>query len=167
MTDLVTFVGQIVKNEFFLGVCASLLAAALFPTISEIGGGLLAKVFGWLPVQGKTNLSKCTWHSTWHVQSARFPSSQVTDKAVKVRQFGNRVFVKFKNESLEFLAKGVIDSGRYLTGTWQDKTEGGYHGAFQLIIDPVSRDMSGKWIGYSTNGTVKEGLWVWKRNPSN
>ena len=80
---------------------------------------------------------------------------------MRVRQFGNRVFIRFKNEALEFFARGRIDGGRYLTGTWQDETEGGYHGAFQLIIDPKTRDMSGRWIGYSTQGVVKEGLWLW------
>lgn len=163
MTELVAIIGQIVKNEFLLGVCASLIAAALFPPISEIGCGLLAKVFGWLPVQSKTNLSACTWRSTWHVQSTHFPP-EVTDEAVKIRQLGNRVFMKFKNGSLEFVARGVIDNGRYVTGTWRDRTEDGYHGAFQLVIDPATKNMSGKWIGFSTQDFVKEGLWVWTRN---
>ena len=166
MIEVVTFIGSVVKNEFFLGVCASLLAAILFPTISELGSALLAKLFGWLPIQGKTDLSNCTWRATFHVQSERLPP-QVTDEEVKVRQFGNRIFVKFKTGPLEFQARGVIDGGRYVTGTWQDKTQGGYHGSFQLIIDPITRNMAGKWIGYSTLGIVKEGAWEWTRNTPN
>ena len=166
MTDILALIGSALKNEFFLGVCASLLAAALFPTISDVGSALLARLFGWLPLQGKTNLSSTTWRATFHVQSERLPP-QVTDEEVIVRQFGNRVFVRFKTGPLEFFARGVIDSGRYVTGTWHDKTQGGYHGAFQLIIDPITRNMAGKWIGYSTHGAVKEGLWEWTRNTPN
>lgn len=161
--SLVTGALHIFKNDFVLGVSASLVAAALFPVIADFLGALLAKLFGWLPVQGKTDLSNCTWRSVWHVESQRF-SPQVIDEAVRIRQLGNRVFMKFKNGSLDFQARGVIDSGRFVTGTWRDKVEGGYHGAFQLIIDPVTRNMSGRWVGYSTQGFVKENLWVWTRN---
>jgi hypothetical protein len=67
---------------------------------------------------------------------------------------------------MNFMAKGVIDGGRYLTGTWSDRKQGGYHGAFQLIIDPKTRNMSGTWIGYSMSGVVKHGSWIWTRtNP--
>jgi hypothetical protein len=166
VNDVLTFLVGIVKNSFFLGVCSSLIAAALFPHITEIASSVLAKLFGWLPVQGKTDLSNCTWQTTFEVESDRFPK-KVTDEEVKIRQFGNRVFIKFKTASLDFIARGVIDSGRYVTGTWQDKIQGGYHGAFQLIIDPVTRDMSGRWIGYSTQGVVKQGLWIWIRNIPN
>jgi len=114
-----------------------------------------------MPLQGRLNLSG-PWQATWHVQSSRFPES-VSDSSVTVRQFFNRIYVKFQNEDLRFHAKGVIDSNRYVTGTWSDSIQGGYHGAFQLIIDPKSRNMKGLWIGYSTSGSVKHGEWVWER----
>jgi hypothetical protein len=162
MTDMLAHLEQFIKS-FFLGVGSSIVAATLFPPLTDIASSLIAKLFGWLPVQGKTNLSNCTWKTKFEVDSARFPK-EVIDDEVKVRQFGNRVFISFKTASLDFLARGIIDSGRYVTGTWQDKVQGGYHGAFQLIIDPVSRNMSGRWIGYSTQGTVKQGQWIWTRN---
>ena len=61
---IVSFIGQVLRNDFFLGLCASLLAAILFPSISDLGSAFLAKVFGWLPFQGKTNLAKTTWRAT-------------------------------------------------------------------------------------------------------
>lgn len=164
MHQVLKIVVALFTNSFVGGVVTSLVAAALFPAVAEVLGSCFAKLFGWLPVKGRTNLSNCAWRTTFHVQSSRFPA-EVTDENVKVRQFGKRVFIKFKTASLDFLARGVIDSGRYVTGTWQDRIEGGYHGAFQLIIDPVNRNMAGKWIGYSTSGVVKEGEWIWIRNP--
>lgn len=150
---------------FFLGIAASVIAAAiaaaLFPAVTAVGTRLLVHLFGWLPITGKVDLSG-KWSSTWRVVSDRFPSD-VTDNEASIRQLGNRIFVRFKNENMEFLAIGVIDSGRYVTGTWTDKIKGGYHGAFQMVIDPKTREMAGLWIGYSASGFVKSGKWEWTR----
>jgi len=122
---------------------------------------VMVRLFGWLPIRGRTNLSG-TWFSAWQVESERFPA-EVTDEQALIRQFGNRVFVKFRNEQMQFIARGIIDGGRYVTGTWSDRFQGGYHGAFQLIIDPKNRNLSGIWVGYSMTGMVKHGSWVWNR----
>jgi hypothetical protein len=154
-------------TEFILGVIASLLAATLFPVIAEMGSALLVRMIGWLPLKGKTNLSG-TWSSTWHVDSPRFPPS-VTDDNSEIHQLWNRVYMQHNADGIKFHANGKIDSGRYVTGVWFDETDGGYHGAFQLIIDPKTRNMSGEWVGYSTTGIVKHGKWVWvqkRPNPS-
>jgi len=152
-------------SQFILGVVASLLAASLFPAIAEIASATLARMIGWLPLKGKTNLSG-TWSSTWHVQSERFPPT-VTDRCSKIRQLGNRVYIQHNAQGIKFRANGTIDSGRYVTGVWFDETDGGYHGAFQLVIDPQTRNMAGQWVGYSTTGVVKNGQWVWVRQPPN
>jgi hypothetical protein len=149
-------------GEFILGVIASLLAAALFPALSDAMSQVIVRWLSWLPVRSKVKLSG-DWESSWHVQSGRFPE-KVTCSSLSVNQFGRRFYARFKVGSVDFYAHGEIDAGRYVTGLWKDKTEGGYHGAFQFVIDPNSRDMGGLWIGFSTSGVVKQGVWEWHRN---
>lgn len=152
-------------TAFILGVIASLLAAALFPSLAEMGSAILVRMIGWLPLKRKTNLSGI-WASTWYVDSPRFPTS-VTDDSSEIRQLGNRVYMQHNADGIKFQANGKIDGGRYITGVWLDETDGGYHGAFQLIIDPKTRNMSGEWVGYSTEGFVKHGKWEWvQKRPS-
>jgi hypothetical protein len=162
MIPLLNGLKTVIASGFVFGVLSSLVAAACYPRLAGLGTSVLAKLFGWLPIKGRADLTNCTWTTTFEVESTRFPK-EVTDDQVKIRQFGNRVFIKFHAANLEFFAEGVIDGGRYLTGNWRDRIEGGYHGAFQLIIDPVSRNMAGRWIGYSSGGVVKQGIWVWTR----
>lgn len=148
-------------GQFFLGVVASLVAAAIFPSLSDGLFRVLLRVFSWLPVPRKVNLGG-PWESTWYVDSTRFPN-KVSCRNVVVKQLRNRFYARLKVDNVDFYAHGEIDSGRYVTGVWKDNTEGGYHGSFQFIIDPSTRDMDGLWIGYSTKGTVKQGRWEWHR----
>ena len=146
---------------FFLGVVSSLLAAAIFPIISSVGSQIFVFVFSWVAFPTRANVSGA-WESTWYVESDRFPK-RVTCSRCVIRQLGSRFYSRFSVGSVDFFAVGKIEDDRYLTGTWRDKTEGGYHGSFQLIIDPNSRDMAGLWIGFSTSGVVKHGVWEWHR----
>ncbi len=146
-------------TAFLLGVIASLFAAALFPAFAELGSNILVRMVGWLPLKGKTNLSG-KWTSIWHVDSPRFPPEN-PDEDAEIRQLGNRIYMQHNADGIMFRASGKIDSGRYVTGVWFDETDGGYHGAFQLVIDPKTRNMDGEWVGYSTEGFVKHGKWVW------
>jgi hypothetical protein len=149
-------------SEFLLGVVASLLAAVMFPAVAVFGRFLLASAFGWLPIGRKINLNGA-WRSTWHVSSPRFPPF-VTDSKTRVRQFGSNFFANFEAQGVDMVASGIVDSGRYVTGTWKDRIEGGYHGSFQLIIDPFDKKkMSGTWIGFSSTGVVKNGAWEWEK----
>lgn len=52
------------------------------------------------------------------------------------------------------------------TGTWTEKTstEGHYkgavyHGTLQMLIDPMGRSMTGKWVGFSKDFKVNSGDW--------
>lgn len=153
--------GEAIVGTFFLGVVSSIAATAIFPSLSDGMSVLVARLFSWVPTSTRANV-RGKWTSTWHVQSGRFPP-QVTCSDVKVKQLGRRFYARFKVGNVNFHAYGNIDSGRYVTGFWKDDTQGGYHGSFQLIIDPDSRDMTGLWIGYSMSGTIKHGAWEWHR----
>lgn len=145
-----------------LGVLGSIIAAALFPGLQAAAIQGIIRVAGWLPLR-QPALFSGTWHVVWEVESPRYEREQV-DPSVQLRQLGRRVFATVRAKQAQFDITGIIDGGRYVTGTWRDRTEGGYHGAFQLVVDPSTRDMRGTWIGYSTGGSVKSGRFLWTRN---
>jgi len=56
--------------------------------------------------------------------------------------------------------------GSVATGTWTERTSptdyyqgATYHGTLQLLVDPVGRRMSGKWLGFGKNFRVNTGEW--------
>lgn len=62
---------------------------------------------------------------------------------------------------LYFSAKKSI-----VTGTWTEKTSDEshykgavYRGTLQMLIDPMGRSMTGKWIGFSRDFKVNSGDW--------
>jgi hypothetical protein len=59
----------------------------------------------------------------------------------------------------------VVD-GSIATGTWTERTSptgyyrgSVYHGTLQLIVNPMGRAMSGKWLGFGKNFQVNTGEW--------
>jgi hypothetical protein len=53
-----------------------------------------------------------------------------------------------------------------VTGTWSETTsaEGhyqgaAYHGTLQMVVNPMGRDMTGKWVGFSKDFQVESGDW--------
>src|ERR1039458_3477833 len=94
--------------------------------------------------------------------SSSSPSPSIGRRIV-VRPSGKRIYAKSRAGKFDFYLIGTVDGGRYITGTWFDETQGGYHGAFQFVVDPATGNFSGLWIGFSKTGIVKHGFWVWER----
>ncbi len=152
-----------ISASLLVGIIGSLLATFLFPALQNAVQSGIVRLFGWVPFRRKSSLTG-PWRSEWHVESEKYPPI-VVDESATVRQVGTRFYAKFRSKLLDCHLVGTIDSGRYVTGTWYDDLEGGYHGAFQFIVDPTSgKSLSGKWIGYSTTGRVKEGDWTWEQH---
>jgi hypothetical protein len=145
----------------FIGALGSLVAAFLFPAIYTTISSALVRLLGWLPIVQSASFSG-RWRVLWTVESTSFPS-EVVDNNVVVKQLGRRMYARFQAANVECHIAGTIDNGRYITGTWRDRTEGGYHGAFQFIVDPATKDFSGRWVGFSKTGVIKQGLWKWER----
>lgn len=61
--------------------------------------------------------------------------------------------------------RGEVKDNIYFTGYWYHPIETArYHGAFQLVIHPDGKAMSGKWVGYSeTLHQIDSGAWSFKR----
>lgn len=56
--------------------------------------------------------------------------------------------------------------GSIATGTWMEQTSPSgyykgatYHATLQLIINPMGRAMSGRWLGFGKNFQVNTGEW--------
>jgi transcriptional regulator with XRE-family HTH domain len=56
------------------------------------------------------------------------------------------------------------------TGTWTERTSltgyyrgASYHGTLQMVIDPMGRSMTGKWLGFSKDFKVNVGDWTLTR----
>jgi hypothetical protein len=57
--------------------------------------------------------------------------------------------------------------GSVATGTWTERTSptgyykgAVYHGALQLVVDPMGRRMQGRWLGFGRDFQVNTGDWA-------
>src|SRR5262245_44780665 len=115
-----------------IGMIGSLIAAALFPGIQTWSMSVLTRLIGWIP-RRRGAFFGGRWEVEWHVESFRYAPIEL-DRSVRLHQLGNRLYAKFRAGGIDCYLIGTVDAGRYVTGTWYDATEGGYHGAFQLVI---------------------------------
>ena len=56
--------------------------------------------------------------------------------------------------------------GAVVTGSWSERTSPSgyyrgatYHGSVQLLVDPMGRSMTGKWVGFGKRFAVNSGDW--------
>lgn len=56
--------------------------------------------------------------------------------------------------------------GAIVTGSWSERTSPSgyyrgatYHGSVQLVVDPMGRSMTGKWVGFGKRFAVNSGDW--------
>jgi len=141
-----------------VGILGSIIASAIAPAIfDKIAVSMALRFF-------RTNASfHGDWTCKWTVKSSRYDAEMI-DSAATIRQFMNWIKIEFYAHSSIYVAEGKIESGKYVTGVWRESTTSGYHGAFQMIIDPETKNLSGMWIGYSTSGIVKNGSITLNKN---
>lgn len=86
---------------------------------------------------------------------------------VVLRQQANRITGQSLPHSMDSkLRLSLSVDGSIATGTWVEQTsptgyyKGAiYHGTLQLIINPMGRAMSGRWLGFGKNFKVNAGEW--------
>ena len=144
-----------------VGALGSLLATFMSGSAQDLSVAVLTKIFGWVPIRKSLNLTG-VWRTTWKVESDAYPP-EVTDDETKIRQFASRVYGTFEDVGSSYYVVGRIESDRVVTGTWHDGRRGGYHGTFQLVLDPATRGLEGQWIGFGKGGDVKNGEMIWVR----
>jgi hypothetical protein len=84
-----------------------------------------------------------------------------------LRQDGHRIRGQSLPHSMDSLLRLNLSlEGSVATGTWTERTSPAgyyqgatYHGTLQLLLDPVGRRMTGKWIGFGKDFRVNSGEW--------
>jgi hypothetical protein len=107
------------------------------------------------------------WHSRYLYYSTGRDQEFEGQHYVVLRQRGNRL----AGQSLPHSTGSHLDlelsvDASIATGTWTERTSptgyyrgAVYHGTIQLVVNPMGRAMSGKWLGFGTNFKVNTGEW--------
>jgi hypothetical protein len=107
------------------------------------------------------------WHSRYTYYSSGQRKELEGEHYLVIRQQDN----KFSGQSLPHsmdsrLTLSLTIDGSIATGTWTEQTspEGFYKGAtyygtLQLVVNPMGRVMSGRWLGFGQNFKVNSGEW--------
>lgn len=143
-------------------VLGLLLVVFVQPLVEGQALDLLIKWFGTKTQRRRQSLAG-PWHQRWHVDSESF-TSRNEDQKVIITQLRNRIATSHITAGRTYHTVGMVGQDQYVTGTWHDEVSGSsYYGAFQLRILPGADMMLGKWIGFGTDGSIKTGIWEWKR----
>jgi len=107
------------------------------------------------------------WHSSYTYVSSGRGEAFDGEHYLVLRQQGNRVSGQSLPHSKDSrLRMRLSVDGPIATGTWTEHTSptgyyrgAVYHGTLQLIVNPMGRVMSGKWLGFGKNFEVNAGEW--------
>lgn len=107
------------------------------------------------------------WHSRYLYYSSGRGKQFEGEHYMVVRQDGTRLDGQSLPHSLDSLLRMHMSiDGSVATGTWTERTSPDgyyrgavYHGTIQLLVDPVGRQMSGKWLGFGKNFKINSGEW--------
>jgi len=86
---------------------------------------------------------------------------------VVLRHDGSRLLGESLPHSIDSkLRLDMALDGSVVTGVWTERTSPTdhykgvtYHGAIQLLADPMGRSMRGKWLGFGRDFKVNTGDW--------
>lgn len=145
-----------------LGVPVSVLASLLVnPLLTVTWSYQLAKwlsyPLGWT---APPQLRNCQWRMEWDVTSTRFPATNPSP--LKFYVFLNVMAGEWEATTASgakicYRMVATRAATNKITGRWFDKDgdQLGYVGALQLVLSPTRDEAVGKWIGFSSDGSVK------------
>jgi hypothetical protein len=107
------------------------------------------------------------WHSRYIFHSSGRAKELEGEHYVVIRQQDNRLSGQSLPHSTDSrLNLRLSVDGSIATGTWMEQTspEGyykgvTYYGTLQLVVNPMGRAMSGRWLGFGQNFKVNTGEW--------
>lgn len=151
------------RRGLLLKLSASLSLAAADPALAE-GEGEPA-VTSRLPISD-TDLSGI-WHSRYLYYSSSQSAELDGEHYVVLRQRGKQlVGQSLAHSTGSRLMLDLSVERPIATGIWTEQTSptgrykgATYHGTIQLVLNPMGRAMSGKWIGFGRNFQVNSGDW--------
>jgi hypothetical protein len=152
---------------FLVGIPASMIASLLL-------GQPLTIVSGFRAIRFFARLRQKIWHDeiydadwaqTWKVFSTRFPREN--PGPLKIYKFLHLIAAETEmtaasGTGYQIRFVGILDRN-IITGKWMDPAPHGYYGTAQFIVSNLREGADGRWLGFSSNGTVKTDDWHWKR----
>jgi len=107
------------------------------------------------------------WRSRYVYDSSGRGNDLIGEHYVVLRQEGNRLVgesVPAANDSV--LRLDLRLAGPVATGTWLERTSTSgyyrgavYHGAMQLMVDPMGKNMTGRWVGFDREFNINSDVW--------
>ena len=152
------------RRSLLVKLSVGLSMAAANPALAIANGHGLANSPG--PTRSPFDMSGI-WHSRYLYYSSGREQELEGEHYVVLRQEDGRVDGQSLPHSMDSLLKLhlSVDSS-VATGTWTERTSPAgyyrgatYHGTIQLLVDPVGRRMSGKWLGFGRNFRINSGEW--------
>lgn len=114
------------------------------------------------------------WHSRYTYYSTGQNKELEGQHFLVMRHEGDRLFGENTvAENASHLRLDLQLSGSVATGTWTERTAADgyyrgsvYHGAIQLVMDPMRKTMHGRWVGFDRDFNVDSNAWElsWKTN---
>jgi hypothetical protein len=111
------------------------------------------------------------WRSTYTYHSSGRGQDFTGEHYVVLRHSGDGLTGQSlpTNEGSELTLRLSLERA-LATGTWTERTApsgyyqgASYHGTIQLVVDPMGRTMTGKWLGFSKDFKVNSGPWTLSR----
>ena len=111
------------------------------------------------------------WHSTYTYPSSGRGEEFTGEHFVVLRHSGGGLTGQsLPNKENSELSLHLSLERAVATGTWTERTSPSgyykgatYHGTIQLVVDPVGRSMTGKWIGFGRDFRINSGGWTLSR----
>ena len=108
------------------------------------------------------------WHSAYTYHSSGRGQDYTGQHFVVLRQSGaGLVGCSLPTKEGSELKLELSLERALATGTWTERTSPAgyyhgstYHGTIQLVVDPLGRTMTGKWLGFSKDFQVNSGPWT-------
>lgn len=108
------------------------------------------------------------WHSRYVFPSTGRNADIASEHYLVLRQQGNRLTGQsLPNTEDSQLRMELSVEGAVATGTWTERTSptgyykgAAYHGTIQMIVNPMGREMTGRWLGFGKDFTVNNGEWT-------
>jgi hypothetical protein len=150
------------RRRLLLKLSAGLALAAAHPSLAEG-----REVESEPRVGPRTSGLSGVWHSRYLYYSTGRGQEFEGQHYVVLRQRGNRlVGQSLPHSTGSRLNLELSLDASIATGTWTERTSptgyyrgAVYHGTIQLVVNPMGRAMSGKWLGFGTNFKVNTGEW--------
>jgi hypothetical protein len=156
-------VGPDIGRRLLLKVSAGLALAAASPAIAEAATTDAEDVAA---SSSQRRLSGI-WHSRYVYFSSGRQQELEGEHYVVLRHQGSRLLGESLPHSIgSKLRLDMTLEGSVVTGVWTERTSptgyykgATYHGAIQLLADPMGRSMRGKWLGFGRDFKVNSGDW--------